>query len=480
MHDDRSSGGHAWPPNKVIMGDESDNKAREKQEPNLWTGYAVDVRLLAERRKVVRTLCLVGIGVAAMLLMTSFPVKQGMPLYIDIFVAALVGFGFAAGAGLAHKDQANLAAFTAGVVLTCSACLGDIAQGAYTDKMWVSLCGIVIAGLGLDLRLLWGAYFTMLAALIAVPVSLPGHPLGPQANPTRVIDMIVVVTALTLLLMLHVRSVLLSEHRTFLTTRALDEQRLRAEEAARHAARAARGAEIANNSKSMFLANVSHELRTPLNAIIGYSELMIEEAEEIDFHDFDQDLDRVRESAHSLLAMVDDVLDLSGLEAGNIELDLTSVEIKPLLAELAATVEPLLEANNNTLELDVADDVVSIQSDVTRLRQVLLNLLSNACKFTFDGKIWVRASTTHWRHEPAIKLVVQDTGVGMGEESVVRVFESFALASVTDKKRHGSGLGLPLSKKICELLGGEIDLSSAVDEGSTFVVYLPVVFPDNL
>ena len=241
MHDDRSSGGHAWPPNKVIMGDESDNKAREKQEPNLWTGYAVDVRLLAERRKVVRTLCLVGIGVAAMLLMTSFPVKQGMPLYIDIFVAALVGFGFAAGAGLAHKDQANLAAFTAGVVLTCSACLGDIAQGAYTDKMWVSLCGIVIAGLGLDLRLLWGAYFTMLAALIAVPVSLPGHPLGPQANPTRVIDMIVVVTALTLLLMLHVRSVLLSEHRTFLTTRALDEQRLRAEEAARHAARAARG-----------------------------------------------------------------------------------------------------------------------------------------------------------------------------------------------------------------------------------------------
>jgi PAS domain S-box-containing protein len=230
-------------------------------------------------------------------------------------------------------------------------------------------------------------------------------------------------------------------------------------------------AEAANSAKSQFLANMSHELRTPLNAIIGYSEMLEEDATDRGHHDYVPDLQKIRAAGRHLLALINDVLDLSKIEAGKLELYLETFDLTTAIKDVATTVEPLVARRNNALTVTCASDLGAIRSDLTRVRQVLLNLLSNASKFTEHGRITLAAE----RRGAAVVLRVSDTGIGMTPEQMARLFEPFSQADTTTSRKYGgTGLGLAITRRFCELMGGDVSVESDMGRGSTFTVRLPV------
>ena len=233
-------------------------------------------------------------------------------------------------------------------------------------------------------------------------------------------------------------------------------------------------AESANKAKSQFLANMSHELRTPLSAIIGYSELLAEEAEDLGQEDFIPDLEKIRSAGKHLLALINDVLDLSKIEAGKLELDLETFEITRVIREVATTVRPLVDKNDNSLEIDLPGDIGSMYADEIKLRQVLFNLLSNACKFTEGGTIRLAVTRQDGEDGDWLDFRVDDDGVGMNDAELGRIFEAFAQADTTITRKYGgTGLGLAISRKFCRMMGGDIAVESASGKGSVFTVRLP-------
>ena len=231
-------------------------------------------------------------------------------------------------------------------------------------------------------------------------------------------------------------------------------------------------AETANQAKSRFLANMSHGLRTPLNAIIGYGEMLEDDAQDEGHEQYVEDLRKIHGAGKHLLHLINEVLDLSKVEAGHVELFTEPVAVAALASEIAETVRPLIEERKNELELQVADNVGVIQIDLTRLRQILLNLLSNAAKFTEKGSIQVKAE----RQADWIVFRVRDTGIGMTPAQLERIFDPFAQAdSSTTRKYGGSGLGLAICKQYCRVMEGEIAVESTPGKGSTFTVRLPYV-----
>lgn len=232
-------------------------------------------------------------------------------------------------------------------------------------------------------------------------------------------------------------------------------------------------AEDASRAKSLFLANMSHELRTPLNAILLYSELLVDEVRERGLGELMGDLDRIQGAGKHLLGLIDDVLDLSKIEAGRMTTFMEEGELAPLLAEIMATVEPLAVRNGNHLVLEMAPDVATIHSDLRKLRQVLYNLLHNATKFTERGTITLSVSSLP--RDPAMLVFrVTDTGIGMNPGQVERLFQEFTQADEsTTRKYGGTGLGLTLCRKLIHLLGGDLEVASEVGKGSTFTVILP-------
>jgi signal transduction histidine kinase len=250
------------------------------------------------------------------------------------------------------------------------------------------------------------------------------------------------------------------------------EQHKRDLEKAREVAEQAREqAEAANLTKSAFLANMSHELRTPLNAVIGYTEMMEEDfAEREELGGELADLGRIKGAARHLLQMINDVLDLSKIEAGKIELHVESFELAELLDQVISTTQPLLGVNRNSLQVQCAPGLGRVQTDLTKLRQVLINLVSNAAKFTQDGGI--RIDTTSGFDEEGGALVVfevRDTGIGMTASQLGRLFQPFVQADAeTTRKYGGTGLGLAISRRLCRLMGGDVTATSAPGEGSVF------------
>ncbi len=235
-------------------------------------------------------------------------------------------------------------------------------------------------------------------------------------------------------------------------------------------------AEEATVAKSQFLANMSHELRTPLNAIIGYSELLIELAEDLEQDEFEPDLEKIHSAGRHLLALINDILDLSKIEAGKMEVFFETFELAKIIKDVGTTIVPVARKNGNALEVDCADDIGTMHSDLTKIRQALFNLLSNACKFTQDGT--VKLSVAREADGDEIVFTVTDTGIGMSPEQVDKVFESFTQAdSSTTRDYGGTGLGLAITKTFCQMLGGDIVVDSAPGKGSTFTIRLPVMAP---
>jgi len=249
---------------------------------------------------------------------------------------------------------------------------------------------------------------------------------------------------------------------------AAEEQRASAQEATRVA-------QAANDAKSSFLANMSHELRTPLNAIIGYSEMLVEDSQEAGYADLVPDLEKIRTAGKHLLGLINSVLDLSKIEAGKMALFVETFSIASLVDDVMVTARPLVEQKGNRLVLQKADSLGDLRGDVTKLKQVLLNLLSNASKFTEKGTITVdvryetQENMTTW-----IAFRVSDTGIGMNPQQLGKLFQAFTQADAsTTRKYGGTGLGLVISRRFCQMMGGDISVESTPGKGTTFVVLLP-------
>jgi signal transduction histidine kinase len=239
-------------------------------------------------------------------------------------------------------------------------------------------------------------------------------------------------------------------------------------------------AEEANKTKSAFLANMSHELRTPLNAIIGYSEMLAEDAELNNDRSAVADLGKINSSGHHLLALIDDVLDLSKIEAGKMELNLETVDVKTLVDEVTETLNPAVQKNRNSLRVDCEKAQFYVHADPVRLKQVLFNLLSNANKFTEQGSIDLNVFHTMRAKQQWVIFRVADTGIGMDKKQLSRLFKAFTQADASiSKKFGGTGLGLAISRRICNMMGGEIYVESEKGKGSVFTVEIPATTPKN-
>jgi signal transduction histidine kinase/DNA-binding response OmpR family regulator len=255
---------------------------------------------------------------------------------------------------------------------------------------------------------------------------------------------------------------------------ALNDMSRKRQQAEEDVRRARDAAEDANRAKSEFLAKMSHELRTPMNAIIGYSEMLEEEAEELGQEDFVPDLRKINAAGKHLLALINDILDLSKVEAGKMDLHLETFDVGEMIQDVTGTIRPLIAQKGNELDVACEGDLGEMCADLTKVRQGLFNLLSNAAKFTENGTIAIRARRFPGEAGDRLSFGVKDSGIGMTPEQMGRIFEAFGQADDSTTRRFGgTGLGLTITKRFCEMMGGSISVESEPGEGSRFVIELP-------
>ena len=237
----------------------------------------------------------------------------------------------------------------------------------------------------------------------------------------------------------------------------------------------------ATKAKSAFLANMSHELRTPLNAVIGYSEIVRDEVESHDLPDLVEDLDKIHNAGKRLLSVINDILDISKIEANKMELNIEYFSVNDLFDEIVAIIKPLTINQNNTLEVDNKTQSLVMHSDIIRIRQVLYNLLSNANKFTENGKIALSVEKQTIKEKDWVLIKVFDNGIGMDQQQTQKIFNAFTQADVSNTRKYsGTGLGLTISKRLCQIMGGDMGVESDVGKGSVFTISLPVSIEEQV
>ncbi len=233
-------------------------------------------------------------------------------------------------------------------------------------------------------------------------------------------------------------------------------------------------AKAASLAKSRFMANMSHELRTPLNAIIGYSEILQEDLEDNGHTGYSEDLERIRGAGENLLNIISDILDITKIEAGKMEITPEVVQLPDMLDNIAALMKPLMEKSNNTLRLEYNDNLPIMYTDKSKLRQCLLNLLSNAAKFSSNCEVLLSVQAAMKQSKPHLLFIVQDKGIGIRQEQLSRLFDPFTQADDSSTRQYGgAGLGLSITRQFCEIMGGTIRVESEVGKGSRFFVSLP-------
>ncbi|HYW30358.1 MAG TPA: ATP-binding protein [Gemmatimonas sp.] len=358
--------------------------------------------------------------------------------------------------------------------------IGMLGASYWPSTSLVTAVFMGITGVG-GLPLLWRATIAGLVGF-GTHAAFAGFTFHPESSPLTMYICIVNVILFTMLFALFS----FKQSRRLIAARKLSDDQGRAIADAMHALSAARDsaeeaqqrAQAANRAKSMFLANMSHELRTPLNAIIGYSELLQEDAADMSPEEISADLRKVTGAGKHLLSLINDVLDFSKIEAGRMDLVLEPVDVFALVREVEGTAATLVAQHDNKFEVNVSPGIGTITADPGKVRQVLLNLLSNAAKFTKNGTVSLSAALFDKDGEEWIALSVRDTGIGLTREQFGRLFQAFAQADATTQRDHGgTGLGLALCRRFCLMMGGDIHVQSKPGAGSEFSMQLPVRGP---
>lgn len=416
-------------------------------------------------------LCVTFAGFTASLLVPIVIADPAGDLSMSLAVLGLVICNYSGGVVMARRGHVDLAGIVVGAALSTVVALFILLRfQALNDGIWFMILSVIISGMAIRPVFIWVVLGLDLLLTTSFLVALPAHPTIPYHNFGRVmiLDALLMTAAVATYINATRSRDLFRRQRG--AVRELEAASVHAELARHHAEDALQLAQGANRAKSVFLATMSHELRTPLNAIIGYSELLRDDAN----GRVRDDLDKISGAGQHLLLLISDILDITKIEAGRMSVCIEEFAVDAFVEQVAQTVRPLVDKNLNTLRVEQAAGCGEARTDRTRLRQILLNLLANAAKFTREGMVELRCR----REGPWLVFEVVDSGIGMNAATLERLFHEFVQADPSTTRRYGgTGLGLALSRKLAALLGGSVSVTSSPGEGSTFTLRVPAFHP---